>query len=128
MILVDTSVLIEALRRSSPRLQQIFIDHGAAICGIIRVEVLHGARDEPHFRRLLASLAIFPQVQTPEAIWDVVGANVYELRKNGLTVPVSDAIIATIAIENNVELWTRDSDFTNIQAILPQLRLFIEPP
>ena len=41
---------------------------------------------------------------------------------------VSDAIIATVAIENNVELWTRDSDFTNIQAILPKLRLFIEPP
>ena len=36
MILVDTSVLIDALRKNDSKLQQLFVIHGAAICGIIR--------------------------------------------------------------------------------------------
>jgi predicted nucleic acid-binding protein len=40
----------------------------------------------------------------------------------GVTVPFSDAIIATVAIENGVELWTRDRQFTLIQSVLPALK------
>ena len=36
----------------------------------------------------------------------------------------ADAMIATVAIENDLELWTRDAHFVQIQGVLTQLRLF----
>jgi predicted nucleic acid-binding protein len=39
-------------------------------------------------------------------------------------VPLADAILATIAIENKLELWTRDTHFQTIQTVFPELKLF----
>ena len=50
------------------------------------------------------------------------------LRRAGVTVPFTDVVIAQVAIASDLELWTRDNDFTHIQRILPQLRLFAESP
>jgi len=36
--------------------------------------------------------------------------------------------IATLAIELDLELWNHDHHFTHIQTVLPQLKLFKEPP
>ena len=38
------------------------------------------------------------------------------------------AILATLAIVNDTELWTRDTHFKLIQKCLPSLKLFQEPP
>jgi hypothetical protein len=37
-------------------------------------------------------------------------------------------VLATVAIANDFELWTRDRQFTHIQRVLPTLKLFTEPP
>lgn len=50
------------------------------------------------------------------------------LRTNGVTVPYQDVVIATVAIENDLELWTRDGQYTLIRNVLPGLKLFQEPP
>jgi predicted nucleic acid-binding protein len=42
-------------------------------------------------------------------------------------VPFPDVLLATVAIENGLELWTDDSHFLHIQRVLPALRLFQEP-
>jgi predicted nucleic acid-binding protein len=59
MILVDTSVVIDSLRSGDPKLLQAFISNDAAICGIVRAEVLHGARDNVHRQRLIGALDAF---------------------------------------------------------------------
>ena len=53
-----------------------------------------------------------------------LGSNLYKLRKNGLTVPFSDAIIATIAIKNRIPVWTGDKHFALMQNILDDLKLY----
>jgi predicted nucleic acid-binding protein len=58
----------------------------------------------------------------------VIGNNLAQLRRSGLTVPLADAVIATLGIENDVEVWSRDQYFPAIQAVLPRLKLFQEPP
>jgi predicted nucleic acid-binding protein len=94
---------------------------------VVRAEVLHGARDESHYRKLVTALAAFPQLPIPESMWDSVSRYLFSLRIKGLTVPFNDVIIAAVAIENDLELWTRDQQFTLIQPVLHQLRLFQEP-
>ena len=42
--------------------------------------------------------------------------------------PFPDAVIASVAIANGIELWTRDRHFTLVQQLLPALKLFPEPP
>jgi predicted nucleic acid-binding protein len=58
----------------------------------------------------------------------LVGDHLAELRRNGLTVPVPDAVIATLGMHLDIEVWSRDPHFPSMQRILPALKLFQEPP
>lgn len=128
MILVDTSVVIDYLRTADAKLFALFVANDAAICGITRAEVFHGTRSPADRVRLVRALDSFRQVPLPDTLWDAVGDHLADLRSGGVTVPFPDAVIATVAIANGVELWTRDNQFLHVQRVLPALRLFIEPP
>ncbi len=128
MILVDTSVVIDYAKGQDAKLQTLLPTLSVAVCGITRAEVLHGARDPAHRGNLLTVLAVFAQVAIPDSLWDVVGDHLASLRVHGVTIPFPDAVLATVAILNNLELWTRDTQFIQVQRILPTLKLFQEPP
>lgn len=128
MILLDSSVVIEYLQTGDPKLFGLFQAHQAAICGVTRAEVLNGARSSKHRTRLVLALNAFHPLATPESAWDDVGDNLGLLRSRGVTVPLADVIIVTLAILNDIELWARDAHFQLIQTVLPQLKLFQEPP
>jgi len=53
-------------------------------------------------------LNAFFQVTISDLLWDDVGDSLAMLRSNGVTIPFSDAILATLAISLDVEFWTRD--------------------
>jgi predicted nucleic acid-binding protein len=75
MILVDSGVLIDFLRTKDRRLGQFFQTLPVATCGVIRAEILAGARGAADRQRLIAFLAPFHVAPTPESIWDKVGDN-----------------------------------------------------
>ena len=118
MILVDPD----------PRMRKLLKQFRGAICGVTKAEVLHDARDANHFQTLKKKLAAFTDVPIFEKTWDSLGDHLFRLRVSGFTVPFADTIIATLAIENNIELWARDAQFALIQSVLPSLKLFKEPP
>lgn len=128
MILIDTSVVIEYARGKDAKLAALLPAVSGALCGVVRAELLCGARDPRHRASLLTLLAAFHQIPIDESIWDALGDNLAALRSAGVTVPFSDAIIATVAIANDLELWARDKQYTFIQNVLPALNLFHEPP
>ncbi|HVC95298.1 MAG TPA: PIN domain-containing protein [Pirellulales bacterium] len=128
MILVDSSVVIDYIRTRDAKMLVLFQTRNAAICGITRAEVLHGARNPADRSRLLALLGTFGQLAVADVLWDKVGDHLAELRAHGITVPFQDVVIATVAIENDIELWTHDAQFQMIQNVLPALKLFVEPP
>jgi len=47
MILVDANVVIAYLKKPDPKVLGLFQTHQAAVCGITRAEVLHGATFPP---------------------------------------------------------------------------------
>jgi len=128
MILVDSTVLIDYFRKKDQKLLSLMKTQGGAVCGIVRAEILHGARDARHRGRLRAGLNALHQISLPEALWDLVGDNLAALRAAGVTVPFTDAILATLALSLDIEFWARDKHFSAIQKVLPQLKLFQEPP
>ena len=124
MILVDTSILIAYLRSKDASLLARFRELDAAICGITRAEILCGTRDDRHRDRLLECLDVFHQLSIPETLWDEIGDALALLRRNGITVPFTDVVIAMVAVASGLELWTDDRQFSLIQGVLPQLKLF----
>lgn len=128
MILVDTNVLIAYSRTADPRLIAVFQTQSAAVCGIMREELLHGARTPRERSQLLTMLGTLTSIPIADVLWDDVGDNLALLRSRGIAVPFSDVIVATLAISVSIELWTRDKHFILIQRVLPSLRLFVEPP
>ena len=127
MILIDTSVLVEYLRSKDPGLFAKFKSLPVAVCGITRAEILHGARSVADQNRLIVFLNAFTSVRFPEWQWDTLGSLLATLRSKGVTVPFSDAGIASLAISNDIELWTRDDQFKLMQNVEPKLRLFADP-
>lgn len=125
MILLDASVVIAYLRDRERLMSNAFTTLDLGVCGVTRAEILHGARDESDRQKLLSVLGQFQAVPIPEALWDKVGQRLAEFRAAGLAVPFADSVLATLAMELGVEIWTRDNHFRLMLQVLP-LRLFDE--
>jgi predicted nucleic acid-binding protein len=128
MILVDAGVLIDFLRTKDAKLGRLFRSEPVAVCGVTRAEILAGARNSRDRQRLMQFLGAFQQVATPEPMWDLAGDTLAMLYAGGITIPFPDALVATIAIANDLEVWARDPHFPIMQKLLPHLKLFQEPP
>ena len=128
MILVDTNVLIAVLRTNDAKLVNLLNSHGAAACGVVHAELLCGARTPRERSLIIAMLSTLATVPIAEALWEQVGDNLARMRSRGVTVPFPDAVLATLAVSLNIELWTRDQHFALVQQAIPALRLFQEPP
>jgi predicted nucleic acid-binding protein len=128
MILVDTSVVIPWLRTGDVKLDGLFRTLPVGLCGVTFAELMHGVRSASERTQTLAALAAFLPISIPDSIWVPLGDNLNALRAGGVTIPFPDAVIATVAIANDIELWTRDGHFTLVQGVLPALKLFAEPP
>jgi predicted nucleic acid-binding protein len=127
MVLVDSSVWIEAFRRKGRlevklALESLLDAYEAQWCTPVRLEVLGGARAEER-ARLGRHFSVIPYRICAEADWDRSIALAWKLRDNGLTVPWLDVVIAALALHDDVRLYTLDAHFTRI-AELTGLRLY----
>jgi len=128
VILVDSCVIFDHTCGLDPGLAELFKTLSIGVCGVVRAEVLHGARNPENRSALLALLNLFAQVPTPEDCWDAVGDSLAMLRRHGVTVPFADIVLAALAILGGHELWTGDAHFGLVKKWLPGLVLFQEPP
>jgi predicted nucleic acid-binding protein len=128
MILLDASIIIDGLRAKDLQLLGQMNAVGGAVCGMTRAEVLSGGRGQNDRTRLLTILDGFQQVGIPEAMWDDVGDLQARLRAGGETVPIVDAVLATVGLALDVEIWARDADFHHMQRVSSALKLYRENP
>jgi predicted nucleic acid-binding protein len=117
MIIVDTNVIIDFWRNSDKESAIIFNEFDVYICGIVKAELLHGARNNEYFNDILESLSYFPELKIYDLFWDDLGKNLFLLKKNGLTMPIQDVMIMTLAIHFNFIVWTNDKHFKFAQTI-----------
>ena len=121
MILVDSSAWIEYLRATdSPvdRYLQASLKRkrSLATTGVVMLEVLAGARDEAHARklaRLLGSCTLLPAQEPSD---HEAAASLYRAcRREGITVrKLPDLLIAAVAIRTDSPLLQLDEDFQMI--------------
>ena len=117
MIVVDSSVWIDRFqgRTSDPveRLRGNLSKEVVVVGDIVLLEVLQGARDDLHARKLHQLLAAFRLVEMLDAnIALKCAANYRHLRARGVTIrTTADLVIGTWCIENNASLLHNDRDF-----------------
>ncbi len=121
MVLVDTSVWIEAFRKSRPlRIESVVDPDDIVTCLFVIQEVLQGFRDEAAFRTAREAMFSFPVLDSPvpRSVFEDAAALYRSARRAGVTVRSSvDCLIAATAIRNQVEVLHRDRDFPAIARI-----------
>lgn len=123
---VDTSVWIPYFREkgslSGDRLDELIEDNRVHINGIVLVELLTGTRSEAEFNRLASALAGLKFVPCDAESFLSAGRNGRALKRKGISVPLSDVIIATDCIDHGLVLIENDRHFEAIGAHLPLKR------
>lgn len=129
MILVDSAVWIGFLNGVNCA-EAAFLavciaeDRALILPGLVRTEVLMGARTEAEALRMSQSLSAYPLAPEPRAADYERAAAIYRTcRGRGQSVrSASDCLIAQLCLRDGYELLARDRDFDAISSIFP-LRL-----
>jgi len=122
-VLVDTSAWIDFFNsdsESSRLVARLVEENRAVIIGPVIYEVLQGARSREESDVVLSALLGLDSVETTMHLWIKAGELSSGLRKKGVTLPMSDVLIASAAIENDFSVLTSDSHFAKI----PHLKLY----
>jgi len=121
-VLVDTSAWIEFFRTSSTqvgdRVQELIEQNRATCSGIILTELLSGTRSQREFTEVLdmmMGLEIF--YDTPEICVEA-GRIAFSLRRQGMTIPLADTLIAAQATVHHLAILSLDQHFREINGIL----------
>ncbi|HYL79776.1 MAG TPA: PIN domain-containing protein [Candidatus Acidoferrum sp.] len=126
-ILVDTSVWIAYFRDPSApvgdRLEGLMDADEAFVAGPIVYEVLQGTRTPEEFDTLRDLLGELPFLPAHGETWIGAAGMAAGLRRRGVTLPMTDILLATLARDNQCSIWSLDPHFASI----PGVRLFQAP-
>ncbi len=117
LYLVDTSVWIEVLPSNRPttplreRIDGLLAADLVATTGVVRLELLGGARGETEYRKLDGLLSALHQLKIAEERWDEAAQLAFRLRHQGISVPFTDLLISAVTAHNGAILLHRDRHF-----------------
>ena len=128
-ILVDSSIWIEFFRRPdapvSLVLDRLLALRMVCTTGLVKAEVIPGARFPRDFRRLRSFFDALPLAAEGEGFWTHLTRFRHRLHVKGiLGIGIPDLIVATVAIQNRKLIFTADEDFPRMIPHVP-VRLFI---
>jgi tRNA(fMet)-specific endonuclease VapC len=117
-VLVDTSIWIEFFNKdhSGPgdTLEQLLLEGRVLTTGIVLTELLQGAKIEQEFEAIKETLSALPFLDPSSKTWIDAGRISFSLRRKGITIPTTDLIIGSLALENHCSVFTLDPHFKKI--------------
>jgi predicted nucleic acid-binding protein len=116
LFLVDTSVWIFALRKDPvlqirDRIDFLLKEDTVITTGIIKLELLAGTKTEKEYNRLKSRFDALESIETDEALWRNACKHGFKLRRRGLTIPATDILIASCALQTGAILLHADMHF-----------------
>ena len=115
LTLVDSSAFIEFSRSVGSEVAQavdVALAEGrAAVCEVVTAELLAGCRTRAEFRRMELRLAALVWLPLTEECWARAAALGFNLRRQGLTVPLADRLVAVCARVHGAEVLHCDAHF-----------------
>lgn len=121
-LLPDTCVWIDFLKgRNTPltlQLEQALLQGEVYTCGVVLYELLQGIRNPGEDQQVQAAFDALIMLEVTAKTWVSAAKQSSKLRKKGITLPMSDIIIAAVAIEHNVTIMTVDQHFQHVPSLL----------
>ncbi len=124
-IVVDTSIWIEYLKNNfeiAPGLDKELLAGNIFMVGPVVSELLQGAKTENDYRALSSTIDGVPYINAEFADWQLAGKLSFRMKKKGVTIAITDCLIAAIAMNNGAAVYTLDQDFQSI----PDVALYNE--
>ena len=121
-VLIDSSFLIKRLRTGLDPFTELAAEddrYEFYTCGVVVTEVCRGMTSRRLYQRARENFAVMYWVPTTDAIWEEVSELAWTLARIGVTMEVTDMIIAVSALSVDAAVWTFDSDFRYV----PDLRV-----
>ena len=120
MVLVDSSVWIEALRRQGDLATKVALEalldvDGALVSGPILLEVLGGCRPTDR-RRLLDYFGRVPYRRVPDESWRRAARLSWRLREDGITLPWNDLLIGSLGLLWDLRVFAADRHFDILES------------
>jgi predicted nucleic acid-binding protein len=120
--MIDTSVWIDYFRDSDKELNDFIdrlIDEDAVyINGIIKSELLIGAKTQKEYDLTRNNLNCFYTLELNDRVFEEISIVGFKLRRKGITVPLSDLIIAVQCFQHQLILIEKDKHFQKIKESL----------
>jgi predicted nucleic acid-binding protein len=122
MVIVDTSTWIPFFNRPESREKQVIdelIDRGdVAVVGIVLAELLQGCRSQEERDELKEALLALPYLGVSQATWIAAGEISSNLLRKGITLPLTDVVLAAVAIEHRCSVYSLDTHFQKFPGLL----------
>ncbi len=117
-VVVDTPRWIEYFNRPGTErasaVETLIREDRATLAGVILAEILQGARTKEEFSELRSALAAVIWVVTTDESYARAGRLGFELRRRGVTVPITDCVIAAVAESVGGSILTLDGHFEEL--------------
>jgi hypothetical protein len=123
-LLIDTCAWVEYFKPRSSSLKQTVEDlllvEEVYVCGPVLYELSQGIRSEKEKLLLANAFTALVYLEMNETLWLKAGELSALVKKQGKTVPLSDILIASLALEHDLAILTMDKHFQQI----PGLKLY----
>lgn len=120
-LLPDTCAWIDFFRgrRTSlaDALGQALLNGEVVSCGVVLLELLQGIKNPREEELVKNALLALPHLEMTREIWFKAGRLASLLRAKGLILPLSDIMIAAIALEHSCAVLTIDRHFETIEGL-----------
>ena len=98
------------------------LEHGlvrgeVVTCGIVLYELIQGIKNSEEETLVLSAMQAVTHLEMSAELWIKAGRLSAHLRKNGDTLPFSDLVIATLALEHDFSILTIDTHFDLIAGL-----------
>lgn len=120
-VLVDTSAWIDFFVRpasASKRTVDRLLDEDAVLlCGIVLAELLQGIKSARELRAVRTHFDALPYAEVDRPSWELAGSLSRTHRSRGLTIPLTDMVIAALALRRDAAVLTLDPHFSAIDGL-----------
>jgi predicted nucleic acid-binding protein len=118
-VVIDTSAWIQFFRYGSDEVSQLVAElvrrDQAVMTGVVLTELLQGIKTDKERQHLSALFSSLPFIETVREDWQYAGEDLQALRRRGITVPLTDAVIAAVAHRRGLAVLTTDPHFKNFK-------------
>lgn len=119
-LIIDSCIYIDWLKKKKNplRILEPFLMAGHIwTCGIIRIEVLRGIKEETILQQMVEFFDLSPKVEMSQTDWQTASDLAWKLDRSGRVIPSTDIIVAISALKVNATLISTDRHFQHIPGL-----------